>query len=94
MPRGWLVNMLYTLTGHDFEIWKKEQDEREKARPKKPHELAIAAPKGSENKMMELICNDRMGGKVRIKCFPSDTILMVKKIIALHTGTRFEKIRL
>ena len=74
--------------------WKKEQEEREKNRPKKPHEMAIPAPKSSENKMMELVCNDRMGGKVRIKCFPADTILMVKKLIALHTGTRYEKIRL
>jgi ubiquitin-like protein 5 len=44
--------------------------------------------------MMELICNDRMGGKVKVKCLPTDTILIVKKLIAAHTGTRFEKIRL
>ena len=44
--------------------------------------------------MMEVVCNDRMGGKVRVKCFPTDTILMLKKLIAAHTGTRFEKIRL
>ena len=44
--------------------------------------------------MMEVVCNDRMGGKVRVKCFPTDTVLMLKKLIAAHTGTRFEKIRL
>ena len=44
--------------------------------------------------MMEVICNDRLGGKVRVKCFPSDTILILKKLIAAHTGTRFDKIRL
>ena len=54
----------------------------------------MKAPKASENKMMEVICNDRMGGKVRVKCFPSDTILNLKKLIGLHTGNRFETIRL
>ena len=44
--------------------------------------------------MMEVVCNDRLGGKVRVKCFPSDTILILKKLIAAHTGTRFDKIRL
>jgi ubiquitin-like protein 5 len=44
--------------------------------------------------MMEVICNDRMGGKVRVKCFPIDTVLIVKKLIAAHTGTRCEKIKL
>ena len=44
--------------------------------------------------MMEVVCNDRMGGKVRVKCFPNDTVLILKKLIAAHTGTRAEKIRL
>ena len=56
--------------------------------------MAIKAPKSSENTMMEVVCNDRMGQKVRVKCFPSDTIGVLKKLIAAHSGTRFEKIRL
>ena len=57
-------------------------------------ELAIKAPKASDNKMMEVICNDRCGGKVRVKCLPTDSILNLKKLIAAHTGTRYEKIKL
>ena len=74
--------------------WKAEREDFERNRPKKPHELAIAAPKASENPMMELVVNDRMGGKVRVKCFATDSILVLKKLIAAHTGTRFDKIRL
>ena len=44
--------------------------------------------------MISIICNDRLGGKVRIKCFKRDSILTVKKLIGAHTGTRFQKIRL
>ena len=57
-------------------------------------ELAIPAPKASENPMMEIVCNDRLGAKVRVKCYPTDTVLVLKKIIAAQTGTRFDKIRL
>ncbi len=66
----------------------------EAERPRKPVELAIPAPKSSENPMMEVICNDRLGGKVRIKCYPTDTIKNLKLLISAHTGTRPEKIRL
>ena len=44
--------------------------------------------------MMEVICNDRLGGKVRVKCYPSDTIANLKLLISAHLGTRAEKIRL
>jgi ubiquitin-like protein 5 len=44
--------------------------------------------------MIEIVCNDRLGGKVRVKCFPTDTIKNLKLLISAHTGTRPEKIRL
>ena len=50
--------------------------------------------RGPKEKMISIICNDRLGGKVRIKCFKRDSILTVKKLIGAHTGTRFQKIRL
>ena len=53
----------------------------EAERPKKPVELKIPAPKASENPMMEVVCNDRMGAKVRVKCFPTDTIANLKLLI-------------
>ena len=60
------------------EEWKKQREEELKNRPKKPVELKIMPPKASENLMMEIIVNDRMGSKVRVKCMPSDTIFNLK----------------
>ena len=45
------------------------------------------------NKMIEVICNDRLGKKVRVKCNEDDTIGDLKKLIAAQVGTRPEKIR-
>jgi ubiquitin-like protein 5 len=44
--------------------------------------------------MIEVICNDRLGKKVRVKCNEDDTIGDLKKLIAAHIGTRPEKIKL
>ncbi|KAI6183253.1 Ubiquitin-like protein 5 [Aphelenchoides bicaudatus] len=42
--------------------------------------------------MIEVIVNDRLGKKVRIKCNPTDKIGDLKKLIAAQTGTKAEKI--
>ena len=44
--------------------------------------------------MIEVIVNDRLGRKVRVKCNSDDTIGTLKKVIAAQTGTKAEKIRL
>lgn len=44
--------------------------------------------------MIEIIANDRIGKKVKVKCFPNDTIFILKQLISAHTGTKAEKIRL
>ena len=44
--------------------------------------------------IIELVINDRVGKKVKVKCFPSDTIGILKKLISAHIGTKAEKIRL
>ena len=44
--------------------------------------------------MIEIVCNDRLGKKIRVKCNPDDTIGDLKKLIAAQIGTRPEKIRL
>ncbi len=44
--------------------------------------------------MIEVVVNDRLGKKERIKCCPDDTIGTLKKLISAKTGTRPEKIRL
>jgi ubiquitin-like protein 5 len=44
--------------------------------------------------MIEIIANDRIGKKVRIKCLPTDTIAIVKLLISAHSGTNAKKIKL
>jgi ubiquitin-like protein 5 len=44
--------------------------------------------------LIEIIANDRVGKKVKVKCFPTDTIFILKQLIAAHTGTKPEKIKL
>ncbi|XP_006889902.1 PREDICTED: ubiquitin-like protein 5-like [Elephantulus edwardii] len=42
--------------------------------------------------MIEVVCNDRLGKKVCLKCNTDDTIGDLKKLIAAQTGTRWNKI--
>ena len=61
------------------------------------HKEPTAAPKykyqrGAE--MIEVILNDRLGKKIRVKCNSDDTVGDLKKLVAVQTGTRPEKIRL
>mmetsp|Transcript_5721 Transcript_5721/g.35634 ORF Transcript_5721/g.35634 Transcript_5721/m.35634 type:complete len:111 (-) Transcript_5721:502-834(-) len=44
--------------------------------------------------MIEVVLNDRLGRKVRVKCNPDDTIGDLKKLVAAQTGTRPERIRI
>ncbi|CAD7973114.1 unnamed protein product [Amoebophrya sp. A120] len=44
--------------------------------------------------MIEIILNDRIGKKIRVKCNPDDTIGDIKKLVAAQSGVRPEKIRL
>ncbi|CAE6526136.1 unnamed protein product [Rhizoctonia solani] len=37
--------------------------------------------------LIEVIANDRLGRKVRVKCSPDDTVGDLKKLIAAQTGT-------
>jgi ubiquitin-like protein 5 len=47
-----------------------------------------------QRQMIEVVLNDRLGKKVRVKCNPDDTIGDLKKIVAAQTGTRPEKLRI
>lgn len=42
--------------------------------------------------MIEVVANDRLGKKIKVKCLPTDTIGDLKKIISLQIGTAEEKI--
>ncbi|KAK8612269.1 hypothetical protein V6N13_092387 [Hibiscus sabdariffa] len=44
--------------------------------------------------MIEVVLNDRLGKKVRVKCNDDDTIGDLKKLVAAQTGTRADKIRI
>jgi ubiquitin-like protein 5 len=44
--------------------------------------------------MIEVICNDRLGKKIRVKCNHDDTIGDLKKMIAAQSGTRADRIRI
>ncbi len=44
--------------------------------------------------MIEVILNDRLGKKVRVKCNEDDTIGDLKKLAAAQLGTRPEKLKI
>ena len=44
--------------------------------------------------MIEVVLNDRLGKKVRVKCNEDDTIGDLKKLVTAQTGTRVDKIRI
>ncbi|CAN0843865.1 Ubiquitin-like protein 5 [Linum grandiflorum] len=41
--------------------------------------------------MLEVVSNDRLGKKVRVKCNDDDTISDLKKLVAAQIGTKAEK---
>ncbi|CAK5281685.1 unnamed protein product [Mycena citricolor] len=47
-----------------------------------------------ESNRLQIIANDRLGRKVRVKCSPDDTVGDLKKLIAAQTGTDHTKIQL
>lgn len=52
----------------------------------------IVKPKPAGVPLIEVIANDRLGGKVRVKCSPKDTVGDLKKLIGAQKGTKAEKI--
>lgn len=42
--------------------------------------------------MIQVICNDRLGRKIAVKCLPEDSIGDFKKVLGLQIGTPHEKI--
>eukprot|EP00588_Corethron_pennatum_P036607 CAMPEP_0194345304 /NCGR_PEP_ID=MMETSP0171-20130528/104779_1 /TAXON_ID=218684 /ORGANISM="Corethron pennatum, Strain L29A3" /LENGTH=112 /DNA_ID=CAMNT_0039112269 /DNA_START=1269 /DNA_END=1608 /DNA_ORIENTATION=- len=44
--------------------------------------------------MIEVVLNDRLGKKVRVKCNGDDTVGDLKKLAAAQLGTRPEKLRI
>lgn len=42
--------------------------------------------------MIEVVCNDRLGRKVRVKCLPEDTVGEFKVMVAAQVGVAPEKV--
>ncbi|KAL3348460.1 hypothetical protein AABB24_021893, partial [Solanum stoloniferum] len=63
-----------------------------KIQSKKVLGFALFISKAS--KMIEVVLNDRLGKKVKVKCNEDDTIGDLKKLVAAQTGTRADKIRI
>lgn len=70
--------------------------------PAAAHQSVHSAPRHQQqapqqraiSSMIEVILNDRLGKKVRVKCNEDDTVGDLKKLVAAQTGTRPEKIRI
>jgi len=80
----------------DTEKWdnhKVKQEDRIVLKEKEHHPSYVGVTTANPL-MIEIIVNDRMGKKERIKCFPNDTVGNLKKLIAAKIGTRADKIRL
>ena len=48
--------------------------------------------KPKQKTMIEIAVNDRIGKRIKVKCFPTDTIFILKQLVAAHIGTRPEKL--
>ncbi|WOO81142.1 Ubiquitin-like protein 5 [Vanrija pseudolonga] len=80
------------------------RDDRDRERPsaastaqppqRPPAPGSSAPPTIRPGRMIEVIANDRMGRKVRVKCLPTDTVGDLKRLIAAQTGTSAQKIQL
>lgn len=44
--------------------------------------------------MIEVVLNDRLGKKIRVKCNEDDTVGDLKKLAAFQLGTRPEKLKI
>ncbi|WWC70169.1 ubiquitin-like protein 5 [Kwoniella pini CBS 10737] len=84
----------------DREKRREERKERESLSgpsggpPTRPPAAAPSVPSIASMRFIEVIANDRMGRKVRVKCLATDTVGDLKKLIAAQTGTTAQKIQL
>lgn len=73
-----------------------EDDAREylAQKKKKLHEMTNDAVEDTAGERIEVILNDRLGKKIKIECNSDDTVGDLKKMVALRTGSRPEKLRI
>lgn len=61
------------------------QSQQSRRRRRRRHSLTI---------MIEVVLNDRLGKKIRVKCNEDDTVGDLKKLAAAQLGTRPEKLKI
>jgi ubiquitin-like protein 5 len=61
---------------------------------KKPIVEQIPSNKLSKGHMIEILLNDRLGKKIKVKCNSDDTVGDLKKLTAAQIGSRPEKLRI
>jgi ubiquitin-like protein 5 len=71
-----------------------EYMKQKRKKEKQMEEAAKPVPIQQGGQMLQLILNDRLGKKIKVKCNSDDTVGDLKKLIALQTGTRADKLRL
>lgn len=69
---------------------------KEEQLEKQLEKSAKSSPKDSDQqiRLIEIALNDRLGRKCKVKCYPNDTILQLKRLAAAQIGTRSVKIKL
>lgn len=72
---------------------KRKKEDKEKEEKEKKVKEEVEEKKPDAPKMIEIICNDRTGTRVHVKCRADDTIGDVKKIIAAQSGHRADKVQ-
>jgi len=70
------------------------REQRLAAMDKNPKPASATSVPVLSARFIEVIANDRMGRKVRVKCLPTDTVGDLKRLIAAQTGTTAQKIQL
>lgn len=72
----------------------KKRREKEHLPVKLLRQFSVCEGERNRETMIEVVLNDRLGKKVRVKCNEDDTIGDLKKLVAAQTGTLPDKIRI
>eukprot|EP00494_Astrolonche_serrata_P003869 UN03877 len=74
---------------------KKKAKEKKKTDYTDPEDVGKAREDTEKlDEMIEVVLNDRLGTKCRVKCMPSDTIGDLKLLAAAQLGVKAEKLRI
>ena len=78
-------NWVCTCNQNELQSQQSRAQAGERRRRRRRHSLTI---------MIEVVLNDRLGKKIRVKCNEDDTVGDLKKLAAAQLGTRPEKLKI